>query len=87
MVTIVGHGIWFCLLFFGREPHKARSTVTIFVLHDDLLQRCNFTTLGFGDVKPQTEVAAIIVMAEVITRYIMLGGLISILANKLARRS
>jgi hypothetical protein len=46
-----------------------------------------FTTLGFGDVKPQTELAAIIVMVEVIIGYVMLGGLVSILANKLARRA
>lgn len=46
-----------------------------------------FTTLGFGDVKPQTELAAIIVMFEVILGYVMLGGLVSILANKLARRA
>jgi hypothetical protein len=46
-----------------------------------------FTTLGFGDVKPQTELAAVIVMLEVIIGYVMLGGLISILANKLARRA
>ncbi len=46
-----------------------------------------FTTLGFGDVVPKTNEAAWWVMAEVITGYIMLGGLISILANKLARRS
>jgi len=44
-----------------------------------------FTTLGFGDVKPQTELAAIIVMFEVIIRYVMLGGLVEILATKLAR--
>jgi len=46
-----------------------------------------FTTLGFGDITPQTKVAARWVMAEVILGYIMLGGLISILAVKLARRS
>jgi hypothetical protein len=46
-----------------------------------------FTTLGFGDVKPQTEIAAIIVMLEVIIGYVMLGGLVSIFANKVARRS
>jgi uncharacterized protein YjbI with pentapeptide repeats len=46
-----------------------------------------FTTLGFGDVIPNTIVASIVVMLEVILGYIMLGGLISILANKLARRS
>ncbi len=46
-----------------------------------------FTTLGFGDVVPKTSSAAWWVMAEVILGYIMLGGLISILATKLARRS
>ena len=46
-----------------------------------------FTTLGFGDVFPATHAAARWVMAEVIVGYIMLGGLISILATKLARRS
>ncbi len=46
-----------------------------------------FTTLGFGDIIPTLEWVQRWVMAEVITGYIMLGGLISILANKLARRS
>jgi len=46
-----------------------------------------FTTLGFGDVTPKTLPAAAVVMAEVIFGYIMLGGLISIFATKLARRS
>ena len=46
-----------------------------------------FTTLGFGDVTPKTNAAAWFVMAEVIIGYVMLGGLISIFANKLARRS
>ena len=46
-----------------------------------------FTTLGFGDVIPNTAEASRLVMLEVILGYIMLGGLISILANKLARRS
>jgi hypothetical protein len=46
-----------------------------------------FTTLGFGDINPRTELAAGLVMTEVTMGYIMLGGLISILANKLGRRS
>ena len=46
-----------------------------------------FTTLGFGDVVPNNSIAAALVMVEVIMGYIMLGGLISILANKLAKRS
>jgi len=46
-----------------------------------------FTTLGFGDIIPNTPKAARLVTVEVITGYIMLGGLISIFATKLARRS
>ena len=46
-----------------------------------------FTTLGFGDIVPKTPAAAWWVMAEVILGYIMLGGLISIFAVKLSRRS
>ena len=46
-----------------------------------------FTTLGFGDVVPCTTEASIWVSIEVILGYFMLGGLISILATKLARRS
>ena len=46
-----------------------------------------FTTLGFGDISPKTIPAAMWVMAEVIIGYVMLGGLISIFANKLARHA
>jgi len=46
-----------------------------------------FTTLGFGDVTPFNLAGEIWLAIEVILGYIMLGGLISIFANKLARRS
>jgi uncharacterized protein YjbI with pentapeptide repeats len=46
-----------------------------------------FTTLGFGDIVPKIPGLQIIIMIEVVLGYIMLGGLISIFANKLARRS
>jgi hypothetical protein len=46
-----------------------------------------FTTLGFGDITPLNLAGEIWITIEVILGYIMLGGLISILANKLARRS
>lgn len=46
-----------------------------------------FTTLGFGDITPTTMLSMFFVMLEVVCGYIMLGGLISILANKLARRN
>jgi uncharacterized protein YjbI with pentapeptide repeats len=45
-----------------------------------------FTTLGLGDVVPKTDAASIWVAVEVILGYVMLGGLISIFAVKVARR-
>ncbi len=44
------------------------------------------TTLGYGDIVPATPVARIVAMAEVMIGYIMLGGLLSIFTNKMARR-
>lgn len=46
-----------------------------------------FTTLGFGDIVAANTAARVLVTIEVIIGYVMLGGLISILATKLARRS
>ena len=43
-----------------------------------------FTTLGFGDVTPLNRAGEIWVTAEVILGYLMLGLLISIMANKIA---
>ena len=47
------------------------------------------TTLGFGDITPKVgkPIAQLPVMIEVVIGYIMFGGLVSILANKLARRA
>jgi uncharacterized protein YjbI with pentapeptide repeats len=44
------------------------------------------TTLGYGDVAPASEAGQALVMAEVTVGYLMLGGLVSIFSNKLARR-
>jgi putative transposase len=46
-----------------------------------------FTTLGFGDVTPNGVGGEMIVSLQVISGYLTLGLLISILANKVARRS
>lgn len=46
-----------------------------------------FTTLGFGDVRPISGAAQVWVVIEVVLGYIGLGGLISIFANKIARRA
>jgi hypothetical protein len=44
------------------------------------------TTLGYGDIVPVTSAARIAAMIQVTLGYIMLGGLLSIFANKMARR-
>ncbi len=46
-----------------------------------------FTTLGYGDVLPVSDAAKLLVLSEVCLGYVSLGGLMSILANKLARRA
>ncbi len=45
------------------------------------------TTLGYGDVLPTSTASQIISMIQVLISYIMLGGLLSIFSNKLARRA
>lgn len=45
------------------------------------------TTLGYGDVLPASLGAQVVVLFEVITGYIMLGGLLSIFATKMGRRA
>jgi len=45
------------------------------------------TTLGYGDVLPASTAGQVVAIAEVMTGYIMLGGLISIFSNKVARRA
>ena len=46
-----------------------------------------FSTLGYGDVLPSSAAAQATAMSEVILGYVGLGGLLSILADKMARRA
>lgn len=45
------------------------------------------TTLGYGDVIPASQPAQWVAMFEVVTGYVMLGGLLSIFSNKMASRA
>ena len=45
------------------------------------------TTLGYGDVLPVSFAAQVAVICQVSMGYLMLGGLLSIFANKMARRA
>ncbi|MGI9598577.1 MAG: pentapeptide repeat-containing protein, partial [Acidimicrobiales bacterium] len=46
-----------------------------------------FTTLGYGDVLPGSVGAQILAMSEVVLGYFSLGGMMSILSDKMARRA
>jgi len=72
------------LLGLDNENHFRDAPEFITFLYFSVV---TFTTLGFGDITPFNHAAEVWVMAEVILGYVMLGGLISIFANKLARRS
>ena len=45
------------------------------------------STLGFGDVLPASMAGQIVAMLEVLTGYVMLGGLLSIFSNRMASRA
>ena len=45
------------------------------------------TTLGYGDIVPNSAAAQILAISEAVMGYVGLGGLLSILANKMARRA
>ena len=83
----LGFALAFGLAFMamGAEAFELRHANTGFSFF--YYSVVTFTTLGFGDITPKTLTAEILVTIEVILGYIMLGGLISIFANKLARRS
>lgn len=85
----VGIAVLFGLIYFlmGPDNIKVDPPLPFSWLTMIYYSVVTFTTLGFGDIKPATETAAMVVMAEVILGYIMLGGLIAIFANKVARRS
>jgi hypothetical protein len=78
----------FALVFWQMGPeHFHTSYLPFNLLTMIYYSTVTFTTLGFGDVAPKTNLASLLITTEVVLGYIMLGGLISIFSNKLARRS
>ena len=80
--------IIFALLFgfiYSNITLEFKSTPNVFTPF--YYSIVTFTTLGFGDVIPTNFWGEFWVTLEVILGYVMLGGLISIFANKIARRS
>ncbi len=73
----------FSYMIIGPEAFRPRSYTWYSWIYYSVV---TFTTLGFGDITPIKWYSEVIVTLEVIIGYIMLGGLISIFSNKLARR-
>jgi len=72
-----------CLyLLVGLDPGEHPTALTPFYYSVVTL-----TTLGYGDVVPATAAAQVLSVVEVTLGYLGLGGLLSILANKMARRA
>lgn len=71
-------------LYWGLFDYEgtARSWLTPFYY-----SVVTYTTLGYGDVTPTHVIGEILVVIEVILGYTTLGLVLSILANKVARRS
>ena len=83
---------WMSLWLVDLTPHFHQTTGTyagkLLTFADCFyFSVVTFTTLGFGDVVADNAAARFLVALEVIFGYVMLGGLISIFANKLASRS
>lgn len=79
--------VYSLVYFLLGADHFATTYLKFNVLNMIYYSVVTFTTLGFGDITPKTTGAAMLVMTEVIIGYIMLGGLITIFASKLSRRS
>src|SRR6266699_2080637 len=83
LIIVLGFGLTYHfhpdLLSYGSHSQTAFSPFYFSIV--------TFTTLGFGDVTPNGVGGEMIVSLQVISGYLTLGLLISILANKVARRS
>lgn len=79
------YGLGNCKFHFAKDilPFAEEKKYLLYVYYSVV----TFTTLGFGDITPITIGAMAVVVLEVILGFIMLGLLISILANKVASRS
>ncbi len=76
----VGYGFLYRTVSIDYGEHETWLSPFYFSL-------VTLTTLGYGDVLPASLWGQIVAMSEVVVGYLMLGGLISIFATKMARRA
>jgi hypothetical protein len=78
-VTMIFAGIYTQVsIDYGAHPTAFSPVYFSFV---------TLTTLGYGDAVPASATAQVVVTLQAISGYMGLGGLLSILGNKMARRA
>lgn len=81
---IVGVVLLFAFLYLFVDMDYGDHETPLSPLYFSLV---TVTTLGYGDVLPASVPAQILAMLEVTIGYVALGGMLSIFANKMARRA
>lgn len=81
MAIVVLFSIFYASLWEGMADHPEFTIVAPFYY-----SVVTITTLGYGDLVPLSSAIRIVAMCEVFVGYVMLGGLLSIFNNKMARR-
>lgn len=79
--------MWFGCIYYGLHDHFAYRTIAPnypYIWTDSIV---SFISLGNSNIYPVTMFGNIVTMCQTILGFLMLGGLISILSNKLARRA
>jgi len=79
LLTVV-FGLGYSLVDLDLGDHPTRLSPYYFSV-------VTLTTLGYGDITPRSAPAQLLAMLQVVVGYVMLGGLISILSTKMARRA
>lgn len=80
VVVWIAFGVAYEKVGIDRGPHPTPLAPFYFSL-------VTLTTLGFGDVLPDSVIGQALVMAEVALGYAGLGGLLAILSTKMTRRA
>jgi len=86
--------LWFIWLFIATLGYAGLYSMVELDYHDHqtwfssiYFSFVTLTTLGYGDTVPASLAAQVIATTQAVTGYMGLGGLLSILGNKLARRA
>ncbi len=79
-LVVIGFAFLSMVAGIDYGPHKTRLSPLYYSV-------VTMTTLGYGDAVPTSATGQILAMIEAVFGYVGLGGLLSILSNKIARRA